>query len=219
MIEVQCIVTESQTHGFDDDDLICITSAGMVHLELTKNTDYLSAVAEDFWFRELGDALTVRDNIAGRDTSVQFTYQSAVENGLTLIRALQKYHAHFPLHQPHYVKQDIAFAPFDLVAIEQHLQDHLNRNAALSSQLRLKEAFPVGTTIEAQVTNVQQYGVFFEFGLEGKGFAHVSKFTSKHDPTYLEEYFEVGEVVEVTVEDYQAEHGRFRVHVKGHGGY
>lgn len=213
LIEAQCVVTESQTHEFDDEDLICITSAGMVHLELTKNRDYLSAMAEDFWFREGGDADRVRKNIAGRDTSSQFTYASAVENGMTLIHALQKYRSHFPIHKAHFVKPDIAFTPFNLEEVESHLKEQLDQNAALANQLKLKESYPNGTVVEAQVTSVQQYGVFFEFGLEGRGYVHISKLTDAWNPTYIEENFEVGEVIEVVIDDYQAEHGRFNVRV------
>lgn len=217
LVEAQCIVTESQTHEFDDADLICITSAGMVHLELTKNTDYLSALSEDFWFREVSDAERVKNNIAGHDTAAQFTYRIAIENGLTLIHALQKYKTHFPLHKAHFVKQDIAFTSFDLEAIELHLQEQLNRNAALSTQLRLKEGYPIGTRVEAQVTSLKEYGVFVEFGLEGKGFTHISRLTRHYNPAYVEEHFEVGEVVTVVVEDFQADHGRFNVRIAGHG--
>lgn len=51
LLKGHCLVSESyKTEGLSDSDLIRLAPAGMVHLDLLSNVDYLAAVAEDTYF-------------------------------------------------------------------------------------------------------------------------------------------------------------------------
>jgi hypothetical protein len=65
LIRAGCIIPEHQRYDdISEDDLISISSAGIIHLKLLKNADYLAACAEDLWYSNEDIATAIRDRIA-----------------------------------------------------------------------------------------------------------------------------------------------------------
>ncbi|SFN45012.1 Type I restriction enzyme R protein N terminus (HSDR_N) [Nitrosospira briensis] len=67
-----CIVSETyKTENLDDCELIRLASAGMVHLDLLTNIDYLAAIAEDTYFDNEATARKIADTLRKSDRQLK----------------------------------------------------------------------------------------------------------------------------------------------------
>jgi energy-coupling factor transporter ATP-binding protein EcfA2 len=70
LLQSTCIVAEHQrTDSLSDDDLICISPSGSVHLTMLSNVEYLAACSEDIWYsnRTIVEKIAERIGSSGRD--------------------------------------------------------------------------------------------------------------------------------------------------------
>ncbi len=51
-----------------------------------------------------------------------------------------------------------------------------NRFDPVEQSKRLEAEYPAGSIVECQVTGIQKYGIFVEFGLNASGLIHISEF-------------------------------------------
>lgn len=79
---------------------------------------------------------------------------------------------------------------------------------------KLKEKYPVGTTVKGVVRNITNFGVFvgIEEGIDG--LVHVSDISWKHRVTHPSEYFKKGQEVEAIVLNVDVENEKFSLGIK-----
>ncbi len=79
---------------------------------------------------------------------------------------------------------------------------------------KLKEKYPVGTTVKGVVRNITNFGVFvgIEEGIDG--LVHVSDISWKHRVTHPSEYFKKGQEVEAVVLNVDVDNEKFSLGIK-----
>ncbi len=86
----RCILTEHQrSDSVLDDDLICLSPAGSVHLDLIKNVDYLAACGEELWYDQEGTAGRVAERIGRRGIAGHYTRMTTLSNAEELVGYLE----------------------------------------------------------------------------------------------------------------------------------
>lgn len=88
LLKAQCIISEDLTvESLADETLVRIAPAGIVHLDLVGNIDYLGAIAEDTYFPD-----HLARNVAGRisDPHRHYTKRTFVANAADLVAYLQE---------------------------------------------------------------------------------------------------------------------------------
>jgi hypothetical protein len=202
-----CVTTESLQASFTEADLITISSPGYIHLDLLRNTTYLSAVAEDTYFRETQVATKIRDNMVGSGAFDPKTHESDLSTSKLLIDYMNQYYAdYFGI-----AGQTVSTQSPELLSILTQTKEFVDRqfsgNADLAKRERLLQEYPPGTRTRAQVVSVKTFGLFVEFGLNGTGLVHKKNFTVV--PEEFVEAFEEGDWVEVEIVEFSKFHNRF----------
>jgi hypothetical protein len=88
LLKGQCIVSETyKTQNLDDCELIRLAPAGMVHLDLLTNVDYLAAVAEDTYFDNHHAANKVANSLKNDQ---HFNRNEVIKNASTLVELLTR---------------------------------------------------------------------------------------------------------------------------------
>ncbi|MER2512425.1 MAG: type I restriction endonuclease [Nitrosomonas ureae] len=89
LLKGHCIISETyRVDNINNGDLIRLAPAGMVHLELLSNVDYLSAVAEDTYFDNQKEAQSVADSLRRPDR--QLKRDEVLENASILVDFLKR---------------------------------------------------------------------------------------------------------------------------------
>ena len=89
LVRAYCIFTEHQQLDIvQQNDLISIAPAGVVHLELVNNFNYLAACSEDTWFEQQQVAKSISGRIGSRGRKGHFTRGTALANAESLVRYL-----------------------------------------------------------------------------------------------------------------------------------
>ncbi|WP_430456493.1 type I restriction endonuclease [Rheinheimera sp.] len=202
-----CIVSESQNREIKKEDLICIAASGFIHLELLKNINYLSVVAEDTLFRENQPATVIRDNIIGAGTFKADSKQTAILNAKTLTEYLLKYKAEFSLGAAKAIDLGRVHPSDKIKEIYEYVTLIANSDESLNSFERINSNYPKGCHVSAQVVSIQKYGIFVEFGIDGTGMIHKSDL---HTPNEINN-LEVGDWINAEVVSYNTEHHRFKL--------
>lgn len=207
LVQSNCIYSESSGYDVAGDDLIAISPAGYIHLDLLRNINYLSTVSEDTLFRENQPAKIISENMTGIGQHGLNTFNASVSNASILLEYLTKYYQDYYLGN---VKV-LADKPLDdLVGIDS-INDFVKCKVAHSSVNNdnplLKKQYLPGTEVMANIVSVQDYGVFVEFDLGGKGLLHVSNFGSLHKG-YLNEC-EEGDWIIAKIIEFNEKHSRF----------
>lgn len=202
-----CILSEAQSHEITDEDLIAISPAGLIHLDLMRNIDYLSTIAEDVFFRENQPARKIADNLIGKGPFKIDSRQTALSNSSTLINYLEAYHDKFFVGPAKLLTDEFQQDILDIRGLKDYIIKTSENDEAFQKLHKFESEYPEGTQVEAQIVSVQNYGVFVEFGLQGRGLVRKSNQRQQH--TQLFNTFEPGEWIQVVVGKYSAQHSGF----------
>jgi hypothetical protein len=202
-----CIYSESQHHEITLEDLISISPAGVIHLDLLRNIDYLSTVAEDSYFRENQVAKGIADNLTGRGKFKVDSHQAAIDNSKLLLDYMSSYYAKYFLGVAKVLDAD---NQEELINID-HIRDYVKKVAEndtyYSRVINFDKEYAPGVEIEGQIVSIQRYGFFVEFGLTGSGFVHNSRYNGINDENIDDA--EPGDWVIVEIIQYNHKHSRY----------
>lgn len=209
LMRYEYIISETQEHSYNPNNLISITSSGVVLLELLGNIDYLATVSEDTFFRQLESAKAIADNMTGRNVSHRLSKTNSLENADTLIKYLIEY------KQKHWVNTGTV-----IPAVEDKISNQLNlcndliqrgkdRDPNFIDSELLSKTYPNGSVIDAQVAHLEDYGVFVEFGVNASGLIHVSNLYSSKETTRIKDDFEIGDWIKVEIIKFNQAHKKF----------
>ncbi|WP_345816716.1 type I restriction endonuclease (plasmid) [Paraburkholderia sp. PREW-6R] len=207
LTSAECIRSEAQTNEISPNDLVAIGPAGHVHLDLLRNINYLSTVAEDVLFRENQVAKAIADNVVGRGKFRTDSRQTAINNAALLTGYLTSYYEKYFLGEAKLVYSESTEQLVDIPEIELFVKQQVENDDILRNVGRLEAEYPVGSQLEAQIVSVQDYGVFVEFGLDGSGLVHKSNFNGVKTDTI--DALEAGDWVTVQILKYNHEHRKF----------
>ncbi|MFA0945242.1 MULTISPECIES: type I restriction endonuclease [Pseudomonas syringae group] len=207
LIDAGCILCEAQTHVVSDEDLISIAPAGLIHLDLVRNIDYLSTISEDVFFRENQPARKIADNLIGKGPFKINSRQTAIDNSATLVRYLSSYHQKFFVGPAKVLTDDSHDEFLEINILLEYVTRTSENDEAYSKLHKLEAEYPEGLEVEAQIVSVQNYGVFVEFGLEGRGL--VRKPSHSHILSKVFNNFETGDWISVRVGKYSGQHNGF----------
>lgn len=209
LIKAGCILSEAQSHDVSDEDLIAISPAGLIHLDLLRNVDYLSIVSEDVYFRENQPAKRIADNLIGKGPFKIDSRQTTLSNSSTLINYLFNYHEKFFLGPAKLLSDEHTQDILDLGGLVEYVKRTTENDETFTRINRFESEYPEGSELDALIVSVQNYGVFVEFGLEGQGLVKKSQHNSRENATF--ENFEEGVWIRVRVEKYNLQHKRFNL--------
>lgn len=207
LTSAECIRSEAQTNEISPHDLVAIGPAGHVHLDLLRNINYLSTVAEDVLFRENQIAKAIADNAVGRGKFRTDSRQTAINNAALLTSYLTSYYDKYFLGEAKLVYSETTEQLVDIPDIELFVKQQVENDDILRNVGRLEAEYPVGSQLEAQIVSVQDYGIFVEFGLDGSGLVHKSNFNGVKVDTA--DALEAGDWVTVKILKYNHEHRKF----------
>jgi hypothetical protein len=207
LLAAECISSESQASYLPDlEELICISSSGIVHLDLVRDISYLSIVSEDTWFRNEDVAKRIASNMTSRGAFSSSSRQTAIENAIALVDYLQDYGHRF-LPQPSSYLDDISICTYsDYEELHRFVHELAMNDRGYIDYNELAKLYKPDMEIEAQVSSTQYYGIFVEFGLNGIGFAPVQRLAG----VSLSDY-ERGDSVRVKILCFNHEHKKFDV--------
>lgn len=208
LVKAECLMTESLDTHIEENETISITPKGTIHLDLLKNIDYLSTVSEDTYFKNSQISKAIANNIKGGAEN-HLSKQSAFENSRYLISYLQNYKEQIIIAPEKFLSNGDLKELVTLDAIEESLKKKISSNSDVIDPIKLKEKFPPGTKVSAEITGVQDYGLFVEFGGNAVGFIDKKKIKEFSPEENLSKYFKKGQIIKITLGDYQEEHRKF----------
>ncbi|NOH76884.1 RNA-binding protein [Vibrio crassostreae] len=187
LIKGNCIVTEDfKLDDIDQNTLIKIAPSGDVHLQLSSNITYLSAISEECLF-EYETSEKIKKRITYPES--QMDYKNCLLTAIDLYNTLDSVKSNYT---PTYEKQILGSHGFgiNLENIWQRLESAKNR-ASEDPWFEAEKRYSKGTVHEAIVHNKMGYGCFVNFdgGLSSR---------IKNEDILLEDYG-VGDKVKIQI--------------------
>jgi len=208
LIKNKAVVTESQSEDeFSEGDLISLGSAGFIYLDLLRDIYYLSAIAEDCQFHENQIAKKISDRIS---ISKHYEYLTVLENAKTLLDFLEDYRINYLLQKStEFLQYENIINLIDLSDMQEIIERHLSE-IHYDDIINIEKEHPINSIVLCEIVFKKEYGVFVEFGLKANGFIHVSRFEKNK---LIMEDFEIGDVLECKIYEYNREAGRFNLEI------
>lgn len=202
-----CVSSESQDAELDIDDLISLAPAGLVHLDLLRNVNYLSIVAEDTLFADKFSARKIANNLTGKGLFKVDSRQSTISNSKLLVDYLSDYSKNHFIGDSKIITTDVGEDLVGIGSVAEYVSKIADNDETFKQLTQIQDEYPVGEQIEGLVVSVQNYGFFVEFGLHGRGIVHSSQFNGLNsnpvDP------IEAGDWVIIEILSYRVDHRRF----------
>lgn len=205
LVQAGCILAESQYAAVCEDDLVSLAPAGYIHLDLLRNINYLSAVAEDTLFRENQPARAIADNLIGKGSFKTDSRQAAISSAKILSEYLQSYKEKFFVGAANILPEENRFDLVNIKSVSEFVTQIADNDEHYQNVSRRDAEYPPGKVVEAQIVSIQDYGFFVEFGLDGNGLIHKSRITP---PKSLDD-FESGDWLSVEIVGYNVVHRKF----------
>ena len=211
LIKTGCILTESQIEEdkFDDEDLIALAPAGIVHLDLLGNLDYLSSCSEDIWYKTHSYAESIAERISNKIGSGHHSISTSLENTSDLLNYLEIYKKNFFRIPDNFLINETTS---DYLSISKNTLRKASNKMSLKSDLEnLIKEYPPGKLIQGQIASIQPYGIFVDFGEDAKGLIHISNMGSSNVENFMFENFEFGDIINAEIIEFNTEHKRFKL--------
>lgn len=202
LVKTSLIITESQdANKIEIDELISIDVPGLTHLNLLENIDYLSACAEDVWYRKETIAKEIAERISGNAGYSHLSLQNSLFNTTDLISYLEEYSNEYYSQQRDVIVGESYSLPNQIERIKENIQKF--KSSIGISEFR---EFEEGSIVNASVVNIFDYGLICELdGSHQIGLLHISemeKETSEYD---------IGDTFEVEIVCYQTRHKKYKL--------
>jgi len=180
LLKERCLISEAQIeetlvdteiqilkNDIDNNELIKIASAGIIHLELLSNITYLAACAEDVWFENQKIAQDIAERITGTKGVGHFSLHTTLSNSNDLISYLMQYHNKYFPDNKSFIDNYSTF--LDLEMIKKIVDENIERFKKRS--IDLQKRYPIGTNLQVKVDFYKEgTGIFVTFGNDVRGF-------------------------------------------------
>lgn len=200
------ILSESQDlENVDLEELISINSSGVIHLELLKNIDYLSACSEDVWYNEENTAVEILSRI-NKDNG-HFTMQTSMSNAKSLINYLKGYQNKFFTAHHQFLSDNNIKDRFNFNDIELDIQKIEEMRT-----IKPDDVYKNGTILYAKVVKVLRWGILFEVEETSQGcFAHSEDIEDLD--FYNNGQYPIGKIFKVKIKAFKPKHSKYNVEI------
>ncbi|MFE3837575.1 S1 RNA-binding domain-containing protein [Pseudogemmobacter sonorensis] len=172
LVGKHCVVSEDfSLSGIELNTLIAISPAGRTHLFLLNNPHYVSAMAEDTWFRQEAVANAIKERI--KNPAIHFENRSALMNAKNLVSFLERERA-LALEDYNMVFPDSDGPELISVSSLRKTVD-LREKQMVGNWAGVDEVFPVGKKVSGIVSAVKGFGIFVKFENEVSGLLHANQ--------------------------------------------
>lgn len=176
LVEAELVMTEGLTKTVATDDLIKITASGFTHLNIVKNVNYLSIVAEDTLFRDSMVAKQVADNLVGRGVFKAGSWDAALSSSSCLVNYLNNYSGQYFLENKA-GKEDSGWSHNDVLSdLLSFVDTKEAKSDGFAVRSRISTEFQRGSEHMGQVVSTQNYGIFVDLDAGVSCFVHRSAF-------------------------------------------
>lgn len=182
----------------DDSARVRIKPFGEAHIDLLKDLTYISMVSEDTLFDKSQTANAIAKNIMGTGDYLKDSPDAELNNCFLLIEYLDENHQKF------FSEED--FVSTVLTSMKAFIKSKIDSSTTYNCGSDEITAYPQGTEVVANITSVQNYGIFVGFDQTLQGLIHKSNITL--NPNQLSE-FKVGDAVRARVISFSKKHRRF----------
>jgi hypothetical protein len=205
MIISELIITESQQKHFPEtNELIAITSNGIIHLDLLQNIYYLSFIAEDSYFENESIAQRIADNLLRKDCFPYINHQTVLENAKMIVDYLFNYSQRSNYLYNNYLSEESDHDYTAIGDIKAWIDKKVADDSSFIDYDELIRLYPSGLIIEGQIDNKTHYGYFFNLGINGVGYCALNNSNN---------YFEIGDLVKIKITRFNPEFKKFDVDI------
>ena len=173
------IISESQENKYEPDNLICITSTGIVLLDLLTNLDYLATISEDTFFRITDKAQHIADIISGRSAIIPLSRRATIENSNTLIDYLNEYRKKFWFSPEITINSPNNFIDKSLADCTAIINKAKEGDISFLQVEDLLAKFPIASVHEGVIVSIQDYGIMVQIGLNATGLCTLQNLLKK----------------------------------------
>lgn len=205
------IISETQEHKYEPNNLICITSAGVVLHDLILRIDYLSAVSEDTLYKNQESAIVIKDNITSQKGKSQRKKYRSLENASILIDYLLDYKKNYWLNSNSFIKAEEDNVLEKLIECESLIQKIKENDSNYIDYPALVSSYPPGTIVEAQVEHITTYGFFVSFGAGAQGSVFIN---DNPDLVNTIGDIETGDFMDLEIIEFSQQHKKFSLLLK-----
>ena len=183
------------------EELISITTSGIIHLDILWNLDYLSACSEDTWFEDVELASRIATNMAGEGKLSHLSIQNVLAHSEEFLNYLKSYFdKHFKAYYS-FINDGYNLNPMDFDRFNSMIS---NAKSRLGNDPE-KEIEP-GTIKKCKILNIKFYGIIVQ--LEQSKYIGFLKANNINDPDF-ENTYHLEQTIELAVEKYNPIHGKY----------
>lgn len=202
LLKINLIENETlDSDTFYINDLIKITSIGIAHLNMVKNIDYLSSVSEDFWYKDVGLATEIANNMEGNGEYVHLSIQNVAQHARKFVEYLENYYNRSILP----LQASISNDKFEVLDFEQ-LHDSLSgfeKNIKTDTIPNLE----IGKEYIGNIVNIQNYGIMCQIiDTDFYGLLHSSIL-----PKNFNSLYKMGMNVKVITKEFVKAHNKYNL--------
>jgi len=202
LLKINLIENETlDSDAFNINDLIKITSIGIAHLRMIRNTDYLAAIAEDFWYRDGSLADNISNNMAGNGEYAHLSIQNTAQHARKFIEYLENYYNANLLP----LQTSISLEKFDAIEFDQIYEGltGFEKNIKTDTIPNLE----VGKIYDGNIVNIQNYGIMCEIvETDFYGLLHTSVLPHNYHNSY-----KLGMKLKVKIKEFVSEHNKYNL--------
>lgn len=204
LIKHSLIISESQdSSSIEMDELVSINAPGLIHLNLLDNIDYLSACAEDVWYKKDSIAKSIGERISGNSDFSHLSIQNSLFNTTDLVDYLENYSKEYYTVQKEVLSNENYKPPLELEKIRSNIEQFKN-SIGISDYMEFEE----GSVVIAKIVNIFDYGLICELdGTQQVGLVHISNIDNE-----ISDY-DIGDNLDVKILSYQIKHRKYRLKI------
>jgi hypothetical protein len=169
-VKAGCIIPESQSlDSVSDDDLICISPSGEVHLALFDDLNYVAACAEDVWYSRQETANRVSTRLTRKGREGHYSSKTTLVNAMDLIQYMDSYISSDANSADQFL--DLPNSQMDELfnAAKATIQSTMKNMGISSAWHGAGKRYVKGSTYAGVIKSVKEFGLFVELepGIDG----------------------------------------------------
>lgn len=202
-----CITSESSLSNINENDYITISSSGFVHIDMLKNINYLSAISEDTFYRDVQVTSSIASNMIGDSIYATNDHVKNLNNSKILLNYL------LDVKKNNFVKNVDVYSDFDLVKNKiEECSDYVNKKIMSTTTYdeidTISSKYKSGSIELATVTGIQPHCLFVEFDVFT---GYISRKKCLEFNSYIDDVMENGDLITVEIVGYNKTHRKFDV--------
>ncbi|MCM5530250.1 type I restriction endonuclease [Parasegetibacter sp. NRK P23] len=206
LIRQKLLSSETQdSQRIKPNELVSITTSGIIHLDILGNLDYLSACSEDTWFEDVKLAEKIATNMAGEGKLSHLSLQNVLAHSEEFLGYLKRYFdKHFKAYYS-FINDGYNLNPMDFDRFNSMIS---NAKAKLSSDPEIE--IEPGTIKKCRILSIRFYGIIVQLDQSRhKGFIKANTIKDKD----FETNYHLEQVIDLEVVKYNSVHGKYDMRI------